>query len=137
MFDASGGNPLFVTELIATPPGDLPRSIKDAVVGRLGELSADGRPGRAAISVVPGRIERQLVELLCGDCESSLVAAEQRGIIAGDASHVWFRHELVRQAVEDTLASSEGVRLHRRLAGHLHARGEEPARVVHHARSLQ
>ena len=133
VFDASGGNPLFVTELIATPPGDLPRSIKDAVVSRLGELSAEDVEVVRAISVVPVRIERQLVELLCGDCESSLVAAEQRGIIAGDASHVWFRHELVRHAVEDTLASSEAVRLHRRLAGHLHDRGEDPARVVHHA----
>ena len=133
VFDASGGNPLFVTELIATPPGRLPRSIKDAVVGRLGELSPEDVEVVRAISVVPVRIERQLVELLCGDCDASLVAAEQRGILTGDASHVWFRHELVRHAVEDTLASSEAVRLHRRLASHLHERGEDPARVVHHA----
>ena len=133
VFDASGGNPLFVTELIATPPGRLPRSIKDAVVSRLGEMSPEDVEVVRAISVVPVRIERQLVELLCGDCDASLVAAEQRGILTGDASHVWFRHELVRHAVEDTLASSEAVRLHRRLASHLHERGEDPARVVHHA----
>jgi tetratricopeptide (TPR) repeat protein len=133
VYDASGGNPLFVTELITTPPGRLPGSIKDAVVSRLGELSPEDVEVVRAISVVPVRIERQLVEFLCGDCDASLVAAEQRGILTGDASHVWFRHELVRHAVEDTLASSEAVRLHRRLAGQLHDRGDDPARVVHHA----
>ena len=58
VFDASGGNPLFVTELIATPPGDLPRSIKDTVVSRLGELSAEDVEVVRAISVVPVRIEQ-------------------------------------------------------------------------------
>jgi DNA-binding winged helix-turn-helix (wHTH) protein/tetratricopeptide (TPR) repeat protein len=130
---ASGGNPLFATELIATPPGNLPGSIKDAVVSRLGELSPQDVDVVRALSVVPVRVERQLVEVLCSECDASLVAAEQRGILSGDASHVWFRHELVRHAVEDTLASSEAVRLHRRLASHLHDRGEDPARVVHHA----
>jgi tetratricopeptide (TPR) repeat protein len=118
---------------MATPPGRLPSSIKDAVVARLGELSEEDAEVIRAISVVPVRIERPLVDVLCGGCDASLVAAEQRGILTGDASHVWFRHELVRHAVEDTLASSEAVRLHRRLATHLHDVGEDPARIVHHA----
>ena len=73
------------------------------------------------------------MEVLCGPSDDSLAIAEHRGLLAGDASHIWFRHELVRQAVEDTLASSERVRLHRLMARYLHERQDDPARVVHHA----
>ena len=133
LFDATGGNPLFVTELIAAPPGKLPSSIKDAVVARLGQLSAGDAEVVRAISIVPDRVERTAVEVLCGPSDDSLAIAEHRGLLAGDASHIWFRHELVRQAVEDTLASSERVRLHRLMARYLHERQDDPARVVHHA----
>ena len=104
LFDATGGNPLFVTELIAAPPGRLPSSIKDAVVARLGQLPATDAEVVRAISIVPDRVERTAVEVLCGPSDDSLAVAEHRGLLAGDASHIWFRHELVRQAVEDTLA---------------------------------
>jgi DNA-binding winged helix-turn-helix (wHTH) protein/tetratricopeptide (TPR) repeat protein len=133
LFDATGGNPLFVTELIAAPPGRLPSSIKDAVVARLGQLAPGDAEVVRAISIVPDRVERTAVEVLCGPSDDSLAVAEHRGLLAGDASHMWFRHELVRQAVEDTLASSERVRLHRKMARHLHDRHDDPARVVHHA----
>ena len=133
LFDATGGNPLFVTELIAAPPGRLPSSIKDAVVARLGQLPASDAEVVRAISIVPDRVERTAVEVLCGPSDDSLAVAEHRGLLAGDASHIWFRHELVRQAVEDTLASSERVRLHRQMARYLHDRHDDPARVVHHA----
>ena len=106
LFDATGGNPLFVTELIAAPPGRLPSSIKDAVVARLGQLAPGDAEVVRAISIVPDRVERTAVEVLCGPSDDSLAVAEHRGLLAGDASHMWFRHELVRQAVEDTLASS-------------------------------
>ena len=133
LFDATGGNPLFVTELIAAPPGRLPSSIKDAVVARLGQLPATDAEVVRAISIVPDRVERAAIEVLCGPSDDSLAVAEHRGLLAGDASHIWFRHELVRQAVEDTLASSERVRLHRQMARYLHDRHDDPARVVHHA----
>ena len=133
LFDATGGNPLFVTELIAAPPGRLPSSIKDAVVARLGQLPATDAEVVRAISIVPDRVERTAIEVLCGPSDDSLAVAEHRGLLAGDASHIWFRHELVRQAVEDTLASSERVRLHRQMARYLFDRHDDPARVVHHA----
>jgi DNA-binding winged helix-turn-helix (wHTH) protein/tetratricopeptide (TPR) repeat protein len=133
VFATTGGNPLFVTELISAPPGRLPSSIKDAVVSRLAELPTDDAEVVRKIAVVPVRVERALIEVLCGSCEDSLAAAERRGILTGDVSHIWFRHELVRQAVEDTLVSSERVRLHRQLARYLHDHGADAARVVHHA----
>jgi DNA-binding winged helix-turn-helix (wHTH) protein/tetratricopeptide (TPR) repeat protein len=133
LFDATGGNPLFVTELVSAPAGRLPTSIKDAVVARLGQLPAADAEVVRAISVVPERVERSVVAVLCGPSDDSLAVAEHRGLLAGDASHIWFRHELVRLAVEDTLASSERVQVHRRLARHLYDRGDDPARVVHHA----
>ena len=133
LFDATGGNPLFVTELIAAPPGKLPSSIKDAVIARLGQLPANDAEVVRAISIVPDRVERTAIEVLCGPSDDSLAVAEHRGLLAGDASQIWFRHELVRQAVEDTLASSERVRLHRRMARYLYDRQDDPARVVHHA----
>ena len=50
LFAASGGNPLFVTELLAAPPGRLPNTIKDAVVASSRRALDRGRPGPCARS---------------------------------------------------------------------------------------
>ncbi|MFP3899746.1 MAG: AAA family ATPase [Acidimicrobiia bacterium] len=133
LFAVTGGNPFFVSELLAGGSGAVPQSVRDAVLARLAQLPADAVAALRRLSIVPGRVERWLAtELVDGD-ERSLATAEAAGMLAGTGPHVWFRHELARRAVGETLTSFECLRWHRRAAELLRERTADPSRVMHHA----
>jgi tetratricopeptide (TPR) repeat protein len=86
--------------------------------------------------VVPTRADRRLAEHLAGRSPDPLVEAERAGVMAGDASSVWFRHEIARAAVLSTLTPGEVVAAHRRvLDALLREPAPDPARLVHHAQA--
>ena len=133
VYDATGGNPLFVTELLAAPPGTVPSSVRDVVLARCGQLSRPAFQALCVLAVVPARLERAIGRELVAGGESTWLDAERAGLLDGDTTHVWFRHELVRRAIEGTLTASERVQAHLSVARLLDARGSELARIVHHA----
>ena len=129
----TGGNPLFVSEVLAAGQVTVPLSVRDAVLARTATLPDNCGDPLRKLSVVPGRVERWLVSELIGEGTTALVEAERIGLLDGGPSHIWFRHELVRRAVEETLVSSERVALESRVAELLEAHGEAAGRVMHHA----
>ena len=83
--------------------------------------------------MIPSRAERWLAEALLPSAGAVLHEAERRGLLAGDAGSVWFRHELARRVIEEDLTAAERTAHHRVAAEVLAARGADPARVLHHA----
>lgn len=130
----TGGNPLFVSELVDAPDGAMPENVLESVLARIARLPPDVVAGLQAIALLPSRAERQLVESLSLASAGHLGTGERRGMLNGDATHVWYRHELVRRAIESTVEPTRAVEIHRRLAAALHERRADSARVVHHAR---
>jgi predicted ATPase len=143
---ATGGNPFFVTEVLASPDVEVPATVRDAVLARLGRLGDDTQRSLELLSTIPGQVERWLVESLLGDRAAALDEAERRGVLEADPEHVWFRHELARRAIQRQLSATARVAYNRqvlaalarhprvelaRLAHHAHEAGE-PERVVEH-----
>jgi DNA-binding winged helix-turn-helix (wHTH) protein/tetratricopeptide (TPR) repeat protein len=129
----TSGNPLFVSELLAAPPGTVPQTVRDAVLARGALLPPETVEALGRLAVVPARVERWLArELVDGD-EPTWSPAERAGLLDGDATCIWFRHELVRRALEETMTASERVQAHQAVARLLWARRGEPSRVIHHA----
>jgi len=63
VYAATGGNPFYVTEIIASRGSDeLPPSIANAVVGRAARLGEDARRLVELVSVVPGRVRTSLLD---------------------------------------------------------------------------
>ena len=133
----SGGNPFFVTEVLGAPGGEVPPTVRDAVLGRLAALSAAAQAVVAALSVVPSRCERWLAEALVAvvadTSTAGLAEAERAGVLQGDSEAVWFRHELARRAVEAAQTAAERVQHHRAVLRELVDHAPDPARLVHHA----
>lgn len=100
----TGGNPFFVTELLAGAAagakGGLPTSIKDAVWARMARLAPRECELLEVISVVPGAVERALLQSVFGpDGEEIADACVQHGVVTqDDHGALKFRHELARQA---------------------------------------
>jgi len=129
----TGGNPFFVTEVVAAGDDAVPTTVRDAVLGRIAVLPPEVRELLRKLSVVPGSAERWLAEALASGSEP-LVAAEASGVLLGDAAGLSFRHELARRAVESSLTGTERRAAHREVLDVLlDVPGASRARLVHHA----
>lgn len=129
----TGGNPLFVTEVLAAGMGVVPSSVRDAVLARAAKLSpAAGRLLRL-VAVVPGGAGRPLLARVLDPSAAELDECVHQGLIVVGVEVVSFRHELQRRAVEASLEAEERRRLNRSVLDAI-GDGEDPARIVHHAR---
>jgi DNA-binding CsgD family transcriptional regulator/tetratricopeptide (TPR) repeat protein len=122
VFATTSGNPFFVSEVLASAPGDVPANVRDAVLGRVAQLDDEARAVVELVSVVPPAAESWLV----GDAPVSPLLERRGDVVA-------FRHELARLAVEQSLPDERRVALHRHVLAGLAARGAEAARLAHHA----
>ena len=124
----TGGNPFFVTEVLASPGDVVPLTVVEAVLARVRRLGPDCREALEQLSVVPSRVSFELAGVLLGDRIDALAEAELAGVLEVSAHHLGFRHELARRAIERSLPALA----RRRLAAHvLHAlqQRERPERA--------
>lgn len=138
VFEATQGNAFFATEVLrdtSNPRAVVPRTVKDVVLARFARLPASVQALLQLVAVVPGRVERWLVDELLAPSLSDLEAAIASGLLAADATMLSYRHELGRVAVEASLSAPVAQELHRRLLAALAAPGRATAaaRLVHHA----
>ena len=130
----TGGNPFYVTEALAQTGPGVPVSVSDAVLARVARLDDTARAAVEQLSVVPTIVGLDLAHSLLGDRLDALAEAEARGIVSSGAGGLTFRHELARQAVEQSLTPLRRRTLHRAVVAALQAeRAPDLARLVHHA----
>ena len=135
----SGGNPFFVTELLAVDSTQgVPPTVRDAVLARIAPLPAAARAVLEIAAVLGPHIEPPLLEAVAGSDAVTLEACLAAGVLQ-DAGHTLeYRHELARQAVLGTLSSPRRQDLHRRVLQALRAvPGTDPARLAEHAEAAQ
>ena len=94
------GNAFFVTEILAAGGGELPETVRDAVLARVALLDEPARRLIEAIAVIPLRAELWLLEQVVPAELDRLQACLESGVIGADRDGVAFRHELARLAVE-------------------------------------
>jgi DNA-binding CsgD family transcriptional regulator len=134
LYARTGGNPFFVTEVLADGTGRVPRSVRDAVLARAARLGAAASELLDAAAVIPGRAESWLLERLVPDAAGSLDECLGSGILLADDGWVAFRHEIARLVVEQSLAPGRRAALNRAALDAL-TRQAAPdlARLAHHA----
>lgn len=132
----TGGNPFFVTEILASGATGVPPSVRDAVFARASRLTDEDRAVLDVVSLVPGRAERWLLDAVSGAGSAAVEACRAAGMLVSGEGHVGFRHELARRAWEDALEEGRARQLHARIVAELLSHGAGPtssARLVHHA----
>lgn len=134
LFTMTRGNPFLVSELLLVPGGDVPANVRDAVRTRASRLSPTGRRVADLISVVPGQTERWLLEEFPEFESGALDECHQRGLVEFDGAHAWYRHELVRGAMEESLEPTRRRALNAYVVDALASREADIARIVHHSR---
>ena len=134
--ELTGGNPFYVTEVIAVGSDELPETVRDAVLARVSPLGPEARRLLEVVALVPGRTELWLLEAVAPDAMEHLDPCLTAGVLREDGAAIAFRHELARRVVEDSVPASRRRRLHAALLESLRTTGPEPAassRLAHHA----
>jgi tetratricopeptide (TPR) repeat protein len=134
IYALTAGNPFFVTEALAAPPGALSTSVRLAVLARASRLSSRAREALDAAAIVPGRAESWLLDALCEPAPVDIDECLGAGVLILDSGDFLFRHELARRAIEHEVPPARARRLHGTAVSALAARpGTDPARIAHHA----
>ena len=127
------GNPLFVTEVVASGVENVPSSLQDSVLARAGKLSSGARALLDLVSVVPGSADRSLVENTLNPSAEDLTECVRQGLLRFDDDSISFRHELTRRAVESALNAPDRRQLNQQVLAEIRGLAD-PSRLVHHAR---
>jgi DNA-binding CsgD family transcriptional regulator/tetratricopeptide (TPR) repeat protein len=134
LYRRTGGNPFFITEVLAAPSEAIPLNVRDAVIARVARLDVGARALLDSVALVPLGCEYWLLEALAENDIGHLDTCLASGVLLAEPSFVRFRHELARLAIEQELPAPRRIRLHRRtLAALLAGPSPDPARLVHHA----
>lgn len=139
LYAKTAGNPFFVTEALAGS-GALPVTVRDAVLARAARLGPQARDLLDAVSIVPLRSELWLLEAIAGDAMGAFDECLSSGMLHFEDHAVAFRHELARQAVEESINPHHRIELHRSALEALRVSPggrRDLARLAHHAEAAE
>ena len=132
----TGGNPFFVTEVLAAGGGGIPDTVRDAVLARAARLSLSGRAVLNAAAIIGQRIEPWLLKELTQAEATAVEESLQVGVLLAQGNYYAFRHELARQAILDEILPHQRTFLHQTVLDILKASPvgqNDVARLAHHA----
>jgi DNA-binding CsgD family transcriptional regulator/tetratricopeptide (TPR) repeat protein len=136
LYRRTSGNPFFVSEVLAAPGGEIPGSVRDAVLARVAGLNDSAAAVVDAASLMTPPIELELLEAVAGGAFAQLDECLASGVLVEAHGGVAFRHDLARIAIADSLSPQRRHVVHRAaLAALLTTQTVEgnEARLAHHA----
>lgn len=138
VYAATGGNPFFVSQVLASEPGAVPASIRDSMLGRIARLPMPAQDAMNVAALVPAATESWLLRAMLPAAETAVQPCIAAGLLVEEGESLRFRHELARLAVAESIPRIQARVLHERL---LAALTHPPfgiatvaqARLLHHA----
>ena len=128
----TGGNPFFVSQILAQPDSPLPDSVRDAVVARTATLDDTARRTLELLSCTPEAVGGELLAAL-GAPPAVVEALAATGLLDRRGPGVAFRHEIARSAVLDAVAPGAEPALHVAMIEALERIGGDASVLAHHA----
>lgn len=136
LYHQTGGNPFYVTEVLANPEKEIPTSVREAVLARVARLSASGYAVLEAAAVIGQRVETWLLAAVTGAEAPAAEECMAVGMLLAREDDLAFRHELARETILETISPPRKQVLHRMVLDALRSSPTERrdlARLAHHA----
>jgi DNA-binding CsgD family transcriptional regulator len=140
LYRATGGNPFYLSEVLANEGPGVPESVVHAVLARVARRSPEVHRLVEVVSIAPGQLEQRIVAAVSAGDDATLDECLAAGILRLDGGALRFRHELARQAVEGALSPARRQALHAAVLRELltcEAETASLARLVHHAAAAE
>jgi DNA-binding CsgD family transcriptional regulator/tetratricopeptide (TPR) repeat protein len=128
----TGGNPFFLSQVLAQPESPMPASVRDAVLARTSGLDPAVRRCLQLLSCAPEPLGGDLLRAL-GVPPTAIEVLVTTGLIDHQGQGVAFRHEIARSAVLGAVAPGSEPALHAAMIEALEQVGGDPSVLAHHA----
>jgi DNA-binding CsgD family transcriptional regulator len=135
LFRLTGGNPFFLTEILAAADDAIPATVGDAIQARVARLPSGARAVLDIVAVLGSQTDYELLTTVAGPVYDEIAACVAGGLLRQD-EHLTFRHELVRESVIGTIEPPRRRMLHRRVLAAMSERPDHDhdlAALAHHA----
>ncbi len=130
LYQLTGGNPFYVTEVLAAGTDAVPLSARDATLSRAGRLSDTARQVLETAALMGVRIDVGLL----ADRQSALDELSASGLLVAEGTGLRFRHEIARLVIAQEIPSHRQALIHATILSALQARGSrDDARMAFHA----
>jgi DNA-binding CsgD family transcriptional regulator len=132
----TGGNPFFLTEVLAAEGDAVPATVEDAILARAARVSPEAKAVLDVAAVIGSPIDLDLLLAVAGPVADQIDAGISVGLVRSVGHEVTFRHDLVREAILGTIAPPRRRLLHARVLAALRetpAESRDAALLAHHA----
>jgi DNA-binding CsgD family transcriptional regulator len=130
LYQLTGGNPFYVTEMLEAGTHGVPLSARDATLSRTGRLSDTARQVLETAALMGVRIDAGLL----ADRQSELDELSASGLLVDEGIGLRFRHEIARLAIAQEIPAHRQALIHARILNALRAGGSrDDARMAFHA----
>ena len=136
LYRLTGGNPFFLTEVLAAEDEPVPASVGDAVLARAARLSPEARAVLDIAAVIGASFDPDLLFSVAGPVLDEADECIARGLLRATSDGLAFRHELTREAILTVIAPHRRRLLHARVLTALRKAPESErdlARLAHFA----
>jgi DNA-binding CsgD family transcriptional regulator len=132
--ELTGGNPFYLSQVIAAGMDELPASARDAVLARAARLGGSARTVLDTAALIGTRVEYPLLEAVTDVPPSAVDELLGAGLLTGDGAALKFRHEIARLAIQDAVPAHRRGLIHARILDVLSGcGGDDDARMAFHA----
>jgi DNA-binding CsgD family transcriptional regulator/tetratricopeptide (TPR) repeat protein len=134
LYRLTGGNPFFLSEVLAGDGEHLPGSARDAVLARTTRLDDEARAALEIVSLFRAQAEPSYLLALDGVTSDGLDGCVGAGMLIARGAALSFRHDIARLAVAADIAPQRRVALHRQILTTLISfESQDDAELAHHA----
>ena len=136
LYQLTGGNPFYVTEVLQAGMAEVPDSARDAVLARAAGLKSQTRGVLEAAALTSTRVELRVLEMATQCPPAAVDELLACGLLAADADggSLRFRHEIARRAVEQAIAGHRRAAIHGQILVALRSLGaDDDTRMAFHA----
>jgi DNA-binding CsgD family transcriptional regulator len=129
----TGGNPFFVTEVLAAPDQEVPATVLSAITARLRQVDDATRTALEQLAVAPAGLELHVIAQVVDGGVTALAEAERRGLVHVVDGRVRYTHAITRQAVLASCPAVQQAVAHARVLAALGPDHPDASRMLHHA----
>ena len=125
LYQLTGGNPFYVTEVLQAGMSEVPAAARDAVLARATRLGGEAREVLDVAALVGARSDLRLVESVTACPPAAVDEVLASGLLAGDGGWLRFRHEIARLAVEQAIPARRRAAIHGQILTALRSSGSQ------------
>jgi len=138
VYKVSGGNPFYVTEILASYSPGVPDKIKDSMISVYNRLDDGARQVCQILSVLPTGFETKYLERAQPLYANAIHHCIDFGILVVKDGLIFFKHELYRRTIESSLSPFLRLTLNKKILDLFLESFEQSGdleRIVHHAKN--